>query len=184
MPNTQDNKMINEILYAYKPGIIIAARKVKKKYKWIPLEVDDLFNIFILQIPNLLRKYDSKYNTKLKTYILNNAFYIMANYARVHSSSKYKILNERVCITGSQLQTKKNKHKSYSILMPPFWRNTRLNLTSFDRIELKILKEYFVKELSISKISLLNKFSYNKTSRIIQIIRYKVKINNKNLIYS
>ena len=184
MYKTEDNKIINAILYEYKTGIIIAARKVKKKYRWIPLEVEDLFNIFILQIPSLLRKYDSKFNTKLKTYILNNAFYIMANYARVHSSSKFKILNERVCITGSQLQAKKRGHSSYSVLMPAFERNTRMDFTSFDSIELKILKEYFIKELSISKISLLNKFSYNKTRRIIQIIRYKVKINNKNFIYS
>ena len=177
-----ENKMITLVLRQYHKSIMIAAKKVKSKYKWIPLEFDDLFNVFSHEIPTLVQKYSEKFRTKFSTYILNNAFYFMANYARRYSTLRFKTLNERVRIFGKNLKTTMKKELSYHIFSTLMNNNLRMDLTFLTSLEKRIMQEYFVNNISISNIALIHKFSYNKTSRMINQIKHKIIINNKNLM--
>ncbi len=180
--NLTENKMITLVLRRYHKGIMIAAKKVKSKYKWIPLEFDDLFNVFSHQIPVLIQKYSEKFQTKFSTYILNNAFYFMANYARRYSTSRFKTLNERVRIFGKNLKTTIKKETSYHIFATLMHNHLRIDVSFLSSLEIKIMQQYFVHNMSISNIALVHKFSYNKTSRMINQIKRKIIINNKNLM--
>lgn len=181
--NMNKGQMINFVLKQHYNSIVIAAKKVKGKYKWIPLEFDDLFNVFINKIPSLIKKFDCTMNTKLSTYIINNAFYSMANYARRYSAFKFRTLNERVIVEGHKLEKMKKYDFAYQTITTLAFNRYRLDITGFTSIERKILREYFLEKKSIDKVAIIHKFSYNKTSRLIKQIKHKVKTNNRNLTY-
>ena len=171
-----NRKAINHVITNYGKYILFSAIKVKKKYCQIPLECDDLFNVFVNEIPRLIREFDNQhYDIKLSSYMGTKSFYFMANYARGYMTNKYRILNN-VIYQENDYENISDSNYTYDTL-----DNSTITIDQriFNNVEQQIYNKYFVEGHTITYIEKTLHYSYYHINKAIQNIKKKVKILEK-----